>query len=60
MDLIENIIHYFKHDGKEKASPLGTCSICWGYQQYDDKIRDLLNLNRNGWVNFIGIYNEGG
>jgi len=44
MDLIENIIHYFKHGGKEKekTSPLGTCPICWGYQQYDDKIRNLL------------------
>jgi len=37
MDLIENIIHYFKHGEKEKekASPLGTCPICQtsGHQQ---------------------------
>lgn len=44
MDIIDNIIHYFKgeKDKKEKSSPEGTCSICWGYQQYDGKIRDLL------------------
>jgi len=44
MDLIESIIHYFRHGGKDnkEVSPKGTCPICWGYQQYDDKIRDLL------------------
>lgn len=44
MDIIENILHYFKDnevDNKE-TSPTGTCSICWGYQQYSGKIRELL------------------
>lgn len=44
MDIIDNIIHYFKSDkdSKEKSSPEGTCPVCWGYQQYDGKIRTLL------------------
>lgn len=44
MDIIDNIIHYFKHQkNKEKiSSPEGTCPVCWGHQQYDGKIRNLL------------------
>lgn len=44
MDIIDNIIHYFKSDNsKEKnSSPKGTCPVCWGFQQYDGKIRTLL------------------
>lgn len=44
MDIIENITHYFKNqnDKKKESSPKGTCPVCWGYQQYDGKIRDLL------------------
>lgn len=44
MDIIENITHYFKNqnDKKKGSSPKGTCPVCWGYQQYDGEIRDLL------------------
>lgn len=44
MDLIKNIVHYFQNndDKGEKPSPDGTCPVCWGYQQYDGKIRTLL------------------
>ncbi|TPV35401.1 hypothetical protein FJ651_00320 [Paucihalobacter ruber] len=44
MDIIDNIIHYFKSEKQQKkhASPKGTCSICWGFQEYDGKIRTLL------------------
>lgn len=44
MDLIENIIHYFQNNDDEnrKSSPDGTCPVCWGYQQYDGKIRTML------------------
>ena len=44
MDLIENIIHYFRNNDNEteKSAPEGTCLICWGYQQYDGEIRNLL------------------
>ncbi len=44
MDIINNITHYFKNqdDKKKASSPKGTCPVCWGYQQYDEKIRDLL------------------
>ena len=44
MDIIDNITHYFTdQDHKEEASCLeGTCPVCWGHQNYDGKIRDLL------------------
>lgn len=44
MDIIDNIVHYFKTDENERelTSPEGTCSLCWGRQQYDGKIRDIL------------------
>lgn len=44
MDIIDNIIRYFKskNNNEEAPSPEGTCPICWGFQQYDGKIRTLL------------------
>jgi hypothetical protein len=44
VDIIDNITHYVKNKNKkeEESSPEGTCPICWGRQQYDGKIRDLL------------------
>jgi len=44
MDLIDNIIHYFKNKDsqQEVTSPEGTCAVCWGYQEYDGKILTLL------------------
>jgi len=44
MDIIENILHYFKDNevNEKDTSPIGTCSICWGYQQYSGQIRELL------------------
>jgi len=44
MDIIDNIIHYFKEeDHQEKRdSPEGTCPLCWGHQNYDGQIRELI------------------
>lgn len=44
MDIIDNIIQYFKSENKkeELVSPEGTCPVCWGKQEYDGKIRTLL------------------
>lgn len=43
MDIIDNIVHYFKNknDQSEESSPKGTCPVCWGYQQYDGKIEKI-------------------
>lgn len=44
-DIIDNIIHYFQgvnNKAEVEISPVGTCPICWGYQEYDQKIRTLL------------------
>jgi hypothetical protein len=44
MDIIDNIIQYFKTENKsvDLVSPEGTCPVCWGRQEYDGKIRTLL------------------
>jgi len=43
MDLIENLVHFFKKPEKETEgkTPEGTCPVCWGYQEYDHKLRRL-------------------
>ena len=43
MDLVESIIQFFKKPKKETVgkSPEGTCPVCWGYQEYDTKIRQM-------------------
>lgn len=43
MNLIENIVEFLKkpkHETEGRA-PEGTCPVCWGYQEYDSKIRQL-------------------
>lgn len=44
MDYINHLIEYFKKPKKEvgESSPTGTCPVCWGYQEYDAKIRTIL------------------
>lgn len=44
MDIFENIVSYFKgnRDKIRNTSPEGTCPVCWGHQQYDSKIREIL------------------
>lgn len=43
MDLIDNLVHFFKKPKSETEgkTPEGTCPVCWGYQEYDHKIRQL-------------------
>lgn len=43
MDLIKSIVDYFKKPEQEavKESPEGVCSLCWGIQEYDGKIREV-------------------
>ncbi len=43
MDFIENLVHFFSKPKEETEgkSPEGTCPVCWGYQEYDHKIRRL-------------------
>lgn len=44
MNLIENIVQFLRKPKNETQgkSPEGTCPVCWGYQEYDAKIRTLL------------------
>lgn len=43
MDIIENIVSFFKKppEAIEGKAPEGLCPVCWGYQEYDKKIRKL-------------------
>lgn len=42
--LIDNITHYLRNRNNKDtdSSPKGICPVCWGYHQYDGKIRTLL------------------
>lgn len=43
MDLVQSILHYFQNSENQTKSiaPQGTCAMCWGYQEYDGKLRRL-------------------
>ncbi len=52
MDIIENIIRYFKGENEHAISPEGTCPVCWGHQEYDGKIKEIfkdrqIDVNNN-------------
>lgn len=42
MKAIEALIEFFKkpHHETKGQVPEGQCSVCWGYNEYDRKIRD--------------------
>lgn len=42
MDIVNKIVEFFKKPEQETVnqSPEGLCSLCWGYQEYDGKIRE--------------------
>lgn len=43
MDFFEHLLHYFKKSEEEtkNQAPEGVCPVCWGYQEYDHKMRKL-------------------
>lgn len=43
MELINNLIKFFSKPESETkdAAPEGLCPMCWGYQGYDKKIRNI-------------------
>ncbi len=43
MDLTEHLLNFFNKpiEETENQAPDGVCPICWGYQEYDHKIRKL-------------------
>ena len=43
MNIFENIVHFLQKPKSETEgkAPEGTCPVCWGYQEYDSKIRQL-------------------
>jgi hypothetical protein len=43
MNLIDNIINFFNQpeDATKGKTPKGICPSCWGYQEYDNKFREL-------------------
>ncbi len=43
MDIVKTIVEFFKKPEEETVNecPERVCSLCWGYQEYDHKIRKL-------------------
>ena len=43
MDIVKTIVEFFKKPEEETVNeaPEGVCALCWGYQEYDGKIREL-------------------
>lgn len=43
MDLVKTIVDFFKKPEEETVheTPEGVCALCWGFQEYDGKIRKL-------------------
>ncbi len=43
MDFVDHLIAYFKKPKNEVegTSRQGACPVCWGYQEYDSKIRTI-------------------
>lgn len=43
MNVFNNILHFLQKPKEETEgqSPEGTCPVCWGYQEYDSKLRQL-------------------
>jgi len=44
MDLVKNILAYLKgkESGAEAKAPEGVCPNCWGKQEYDGVVRELV------------------
>ncbi|MGW8123607.1 hypothetical protein ACV07N_13195 [Roseivirga echinicomitans] len=44
MGFCENLLEFFKQpeEKTKDSAPEGVCPVCWGYQEYDHKIRVLL------------------
>lgn len=43
MDIIQSLTEFFKQPEEETKgnTPEGLCPVCWGYQEYDHKIRKV-------------------
>ena len=48
MDIVENIVNFFKSppDETKGKAPEGMCPVCWGFQEYDGMIREMVKDKR--------------
>lgn len=44
MDIVKKIVAFFEKPENDRVgeSPEGVCPLCWGQQEYDGKIRELI------------------
>lgn len=58
MDIVENIVNFFKSPPEETKgkAPKGMCPVCWGYQEYDGKIREMYKDKQIDVNNHEAIY----
>ena len=71
MDIVKTIVEFFKKPVQEHVneSPARVCSLCWGYQEYDGKIRRIykdrqveVNNHRDSYMliqNFVKEHVDG-
>ena len=66
MEIADSIIAYFKSEGsKTSDAPEGLCPVCWGYQEYDQKIRTIfkdkqvdINNHKDSYMLIQSFVNE--
>lgn len=58
MEFFEQLLDYLKKPEEETKgrAPDGVCSVCWGYQEYDHKIRKLFNDDQIDVLNHLKKY----
>ena len=58
MDFIEHLVDHFNKpkEETENQAPEGVCPNCWGYQQYDHKIRKLFEDKQIDVINHENKY----
>lgn len=60
MDFFEQIVAYFNkpEEDTKNSTPEGVCPVCWGYQEYDQKIRQLLKDDQIDVINHKKKYTK--
>lgn len=43
--MLENLISYLKSNNTHSKAPYGVCPNCWGHQEYEGKLYELMKLN---------------
>jgi hypothetical protein len=60
MELVDSILSYFINETnkpkEDQKTPEGLCPVCWGYQEYDGKLRKLFKDKQIDVNNHLDSY----